>query len=111
MKPVKNAVRNRSKNYTSHQNNRQTAVESIDACKELSSIGDRRINRSHAAQKHRCVEECVNPAQSLEGVVSEHADEQGNGNNSNRNDTTVGQPHQELVRRNDTLSLVLKLWN
>ena len=76
MKPVKNAVRNRSKNYTSHQNNRQTAVESIDACKELSSIGDRRINRSHAAQKHRCVEECVNPAQSLEGVVSEHADEQ-----------------------------------
>ncbi len=64
---------------------------------------------AHPAQEHRRVEECIDPSNALESVVPDHTDEQGNGDECNRNDAAVGKPNEEAVWRKHRLSTPLEL--
>lgn len=103
-------MRHRRENDASGEDHRQTAIESEQARKELPARGDRHVYGAHSAQEHGCVQECIHPAQTLKDVVADHANEQRHRDEDDRDDPAVGQPDDELVRGNDGLGAMLKLW-
>ena len=102
-------MRHRRENYPGDQNDSQAAVKSVQARKELTARRDRYIHGAHSAQEHRRVQERIDPTNALKNVVADHAGEQRNGDEYDRDDPTVGEPNDEPVPRNDGLSAMLEL--
>lgn len=100
----------RRENDASDEDNSQAAVKCIQTGKELAAKADRCMHGAHSAQEHGRVQERIDPAQTLKDAVADHTDEQRNGYECERDDSAVGQPNNELVRRNYGLSAMLELW-
>jgi len=77
MKPVKNAVDNGSEQDADGNQQRQAAVERVEAGEQLAAPSLQRRERSHPREYHRCIREGVDPLQLLEIVVAGHASQQG----------------------------------
>src|SRR5450631_3242986 len=73
MEFVQKAMEDRRKRNSGDGDDCQSAIQCIQAGKELSARRLRLFYRTHAAQKHCGVEECVEPTQSLQFVVSHHS--------------------------------------
>lgn len=111
MEPVQDAVGYGRENDPGDKDDRQAAVEGVEAGEDLSGVGERRIDGPHAAEKHGSIEESVDPSQFLKRVVSVYSDEERDDDDSNGDDPTVGKPYEKLTWGNDPLGTVLKLWN
>jgi hypothetical protein len=73
MEIVQKAMEDRRKRNSGDGDDCQSAIQCIQAGKELSARRLRLFYRTHAAQKHCGVQECVEPTQSLQFVVSHHS--------------------------------------
>jgi hypothetical protein len=103
-------MRHGRENDAGDEDDGQAAVKRVQARKQLAAKCDGDRHGAHAAQEHRRVQERVYPAQPLENVVADHADEQRNDDQCERNDPAMGQPNDEPVRRHYRLSAMLELW-
>lgn len=103
-------MRHWRQNDTGDEDNSQATVESVQARKELTAERGRYVHGTHSTQQHRSVQERVHPANTLESAVANHSDEQRNSDKCQRNDSAMGQPNDEPVRRKYGLTAPLKLW-
>jgi hypothetical protein len=103
-------MRDWRENDASDKDDSQAAVKSVQARKELAAKCDWYRDGAHATQQHRRVQERIQPANTLENVVADHSDEQRNGDESQRNDSAMGQPNDEPAPRDYGLTAPLELW-
>lgn len=76
MKGMESAVDHRRGDDRDPDEKDQAGVEREEPSEELSSIGDRIVDRPHPPQEHRRVEESIPPRESLEVAVAGHPDEE-----------------------------------
>ena len=73
---MQHPVEHRSQRDADADQEYQTGVERIKTGKDLAGIGLRRIDRSHAAEQHGCIQEGIAPGQMLEVGVAGHSQQQ-----------------------------------
>ena len=73
---------------------RHPGEEGVESSEQFCRGGFERVDRTHAAQDHGCVEQCVDPGETANKVVAGDADEQCKGDNGNRQERVPEQAQQ-----------------
>ena len=76
MKMVHKTVEHRREEKCCCDNKNEPSVECIQPSKQLPQRSLRCVHRTHAAQKHLCVEKSVNPGKMLEEHIPRHSEPQ-----------------------------------
>lgn len=76
MKFVHKAMNNGSEDDGSDGNDREATVQCVKSLEEFAGRAALVLERSHASEEHRRVEERVGPAEILDGVVPHHSGEE-----------------------------------
>lgn len=107
---MQEAMHHRREDDAGNDDDDESAVQRIETGKQFSGIGVELIDRTHAAEKHRCVDEGIEPRQTFDESVAGHADEQRNAYERQTPYNAVGETPQELAARGEGLisSLVHK---
>src|SRR4051812_46538566 len=76
MQPMKHAMQKRRDDHAGDDEVEDPGEERVHAGEDLRGIGRKRVNRAHAAQDHRRVQEGVHWAQAGQAHVADYADQQ-----------------------------------
>ena len=76
MKAVKKTMDYRREDDGGDCDDGQATIEGVQTSEKLARVCLRLFDGAHASQKHGGVEKGVDPAEPLEDVISEHADEE-----------------------------------
>ena len=85
----------------------EPGVQRIEAGEELAASGLRRVDRTHAAEQHRAVEERGDPLEALEYAVTRHADRERDREDQTRQASVLDKPKDELSARQQRLMAML----
>ena len=85
----------------------ESGVQRVEAGEELSASGLRRVDRTHAAEQHRAVEERGIPREALELAVTGHADRERDRQDHARHADVSNDPNDELPARQQRLVAML----
>ena len=108
MHAVQDAVEDGSEEQGNGGEEGDAAVEGVGGREELGGIVREGVDRAHAPEDHRGVEESVGPGQSGEMAIAQDADQEGDGDEE-RGDEPVGdEPTEESGARGEGLAAMLE---
>src|ERR1051325_8724693 len=107
MKSVEEAMEDRRENNAGGDEGDEAGIERVEGGEDLSRNRLHRIDRPHAAEDHRGVQQCVDPGKMFQKMIAENADGERTGDKAHRRARVAAQPAEKLRARQEVLGAAL----
>jgi hypothetical protein len=109
MELVQQAMADRGEQDACRDQHDQATVKRVEAREEFATEGQGRVHGTHAAQKHGCIEESINPIEPFQKTIPTHTSEQRKCDGREGEHAAVTEAKQKVGGGQQGLSMVLEL--